>query len=321
MKKVKVGLIGAGYMGRNHARILSEESGFDFVGIYDPDSDRAGLVAKEFDAEVFETAEMLLESVEAVIIATPSSLHKDISLMAADRGVHALVEKPLATNSRDAREIQEVFDQKGLVLSVGHIERFNPSFKELQKIVDPAKVFFLEACRFSPYVSSGRITDTSVIEDLMIHDVDLICALMGDRKITSVQAKGEPVMSKRTDFATCVMDFDGKAHAVINSSRVSQNKERTIIVHTSEGCIRADLLTRTIEIQKSTNMIVNLTEDNSYKQDSIVQKVYVPIVEPLRAELDAFYNAVTGQGPNCVDGKVGVRAIEICEEVAGLISR
>ena len=260
----------------------------------------------------------MLDNVDAVIVAVPSSLHKDVALKAAEHGVHALVEKPLATTSEDAEAIVRAFQEKNLKLAVGHVERFNPVFRELQKLVKLEDIFYIEANRYSPFSGSGRITDTSVVEDLMIHDVDLVCALMdgGGQKVTSIHGRGETVKSGQTDFATCLMDFDGKAHAVVNASRISQNKERMIIVHTANSCIYADLLAKTLNIYKSTNLTVDLSRDNSYVQDGLIQKVYVPIEEPLRAELVAFYNSVVSDAPIAVDGNAGINAIKICEEVA-----
>lgn len=313
---LKIGVIGTGHMGRNHVRNLSEEKRFDFIGIYDANREQARDVAAKYDVMAFETVDKLLEKVEAAVIAVPSSLHKEIAIKAAEHNVHALVEKPLATTSKDAKAIVNIFKERNLKLAVGHIERFNPVFRELKKLTAPDKIFYVEACRYSPFSGSGRITDTTVVEDLMIHDVDLVCALMDGRKLTSLHGRGEAIVSGQTDFATCLMDFGGKSHAIVNASRISQNKERSITVHTKDSCIHADLLAKTLEIYKSTNLIIDLAKDNSYKQDGVVQKIYVPIEEPLRTELVAFYNSVVNGKPIEADGEVGVRAIEICEEVS-----
>lgn len=315
LKTLKIGVIGTGNMGRNHVRNLVAEKKFEMVGFYDVDQKQASETLQRYGTRAFESIEALLDEVEAVVIAVPSSLHKDVALLAAERGVHALVEKPLATTCEEALIIRQVFEEKGLTLAVGHIERFNPVFKELKKLVESEDIFFIEACRFSPYSNSGRITDASVVEDLMIHDVDLVCALMDGKEVTSIHGRGESVRSKRTDFATCIMDFGGKAHAVINASRVSQNKVRTITVHTAEGCICADLLAKTLEIYKSTNMTMDLTRDNSCRQEGIVQKFYVPIEEPLRTELIAFYESVVNHAPVIVSGEAGINAIKVCEQV------
>ena len=316
MEALRVGVIGAGHMGSHHVRNLSEEKRFDLVGIYDSNIEQAKIVAEKYDVTAFETADDLLKSVEAVVIAVPSSLHKEVAMKAVEHNVHALIEKPLATSGEDAELISRSFQEKNLLLSVGHIERFNPVFMELKKLTDPDDIFYIEACRYSPYSGSGRITDATVIEDLMIHDVDLVCALMEGRKVTSIDGRGEAVMSGQIDFATCLMDFGGRCHAVVNASRVSQCRKRSITVHTKDRCIHADLLARTLEIHQSTNMTVDLKKGDSYKQDGIVQKVFVPTDDPLRTELVTFYNAVANGIPVEVSGDVGVRAIEICEAVA-----
>jgi predicted dehydrogenase len=316
MEKLKVGVIGTGHMGRNHVRNLAEEKRFDFVGIFDANQELVKDIAAKYDVKAFESMDDLLDAVDAVVVAVPSSLHKEIALQVAEKGVHALVEKPLATTSEDAEVIVEAFKSKNLKLQVGHIERFNPVFRELQKLVNSKDIIYIEACRYSPFSGSGRITDTSVVEDLMIHDVDLVCALIDGKDVTSIHGRGESIRSDRTDFATCLLDFGGKAHAIVNASRISQNKERSITVHTADSCIYADLLAKTLEIYKSTNLTVDLTKDNSYKQDGVVQKVYVPIEEPLRAELVAFYESVVNGVPISADGEIGVKTIKICEEVA-----
>ncbi len=308
-------------MGRNHVRVLSEDKRFELIGIYDSDPEQAIFIATKYGLEAFNSVDELLEEVEAVVIAVPSSLHREIALQAAKKNVHALVEKPLAITSEDAEVIVEEFKERNLKLAVGHIERFNPVFRELKKLTSTDKIIYVEACRYSPFSGSGRITDTSVVEDLMIHDVDLVCALMAGEKLTSIHGRGESVASGQIDFATCLMDFGGESHAIVNSSRISQNKERSIIVHTKDSCIHADLLAKTLEIYKSTNLTIDLSKDNSYKQDGVVQKIYVPIEEPLRSELISFYEAVENDAPIEADGEVGVRAIRVCEEVVSRAKR
>ena len=316
IKTLKIGVIGTGHMGRNHVRNLSEEKRFDLIGIFDTDIMQAKDVAAKYNVKAFDTLDELLDEAEAVVIAVPSSLHKEIALKVASHNVHALVEKPLATTSSDAKIIADAFAEKKLKLAVGHIERFNPVFRELRKLTNPDRVFYIEACRYSPFSGSGRIKDTTVVEDLMIHDVDLVCALMEGREPTSIHGRGEALTSGHTDFATCLMDFGGRTHAIVNASRISQNKERSITVHTEESCIHADLLAKTLEIYRSTNLTVDLAHDNSYRQDGIVQKIYIPIEEPLRAELISFYESIENGAPIEADGEVGIRAIRICEEVA-----
>lgn len=261
-----------------------------------------------------------MDSVEAVVVAVPSSLHKEIGLMAAEHGVNTLIEKPLALNSADAQILSDAFQSKNLKLQVGHIERFNPVIIELNKILNNDEVFYIEAHRYSPFSSSGRITDTSVVEDLMIHDIDLVFHLMHPRRVTDIRANGEAIQSNMIDFATCMLDFGEKAHAVVNASRVSQGKERAINIHTKDSVINADLLTRSLMITKNTDLEIDAQNSFTYKQAGLVQRIFIPDAEPLRSELIAFQKAVKENAPISADGDVGVEAVKICEEVSRRIN-
>ena len=315
MDKLKIGVIGTGHMGVNHVRNLSDEKRFDLVGIFDADINRAKEIAGEYDTKAFESLDDLLDNVDAVVVAVPSSLHKEVGLKVAEKGKHALIEKPLATNSADAKEISEAFKKKGLKLQVGHIERFNAVVQEMKSILKGKEIFYIEARRYSAFSGSGRISDVSVIEDLMIHDIDIVCDLMEPSEVTDIRGNGESIRSDLVDFATCMIDFSSNAHAVINASRVSQEKERKIEVHTADSIVSADLLTKTLTITQNTEMIIESADSGKYKQDAVVQKVFVPILEPLRAELKSFYEAVVNDAKILVDGDVAARAIGICEKV------
>lgn len=319
MNRLKTGVIGCGHMGCNHVRILSEEFCFELVGIYDKSEKQAEKISEQFHVKAFKTPEKLLEETEAVVIAVPSSLHREMALLAAEHHVHALVEKPIALNVADAELIVKKFREEGLKLAVGHVERFNPVIVELEKILNNVQVFFMEAHRYSPFSGSGRITDTSVVEDLMVHDIDLVCGLMNPYRVTDIRGNGEKIRSERIDFATCMLDFGENAHAVIDASRVSQNKERSLTVHTKDCCIYADLLTRTLSISRNTNIVVDGLNANTYTQDSVVQKIFVPSREPLREELLSLYDSIVQDGPVKVDGEAGLEAVKICEEVVGRI--
>ena len=200
-------------------------------------------------------------------------------------------------------------------LQVGHVERFNPVINELIKIMENDQIFFLEAHRYSAYDAGGRIKDASVVEDLMIHDVDIVCRLMEPHKVKKITGRGEKILSKRVDFATAMLDFDCNAHAIINVSRVSQEKERTLDILTKDSFIQADLLNKTLTIAQRTNLTMEGHLPGVYKQDSLIQKVFIPNVEPLRMEIRAFYESIVEDSPILVDGEAGLRAIEICEAV------
>lgn len=315
MRQLKIGVIGTGHMGKNHVRILSEERNqFDLVGIYDEDQSRAEKIASQYKTLAAETADSLLDQVEAVVIAVPSSLHTKLGLAAAEHRVHALIEKPLTVNAQEAERLAYVFAAQGLKLAAGHVERFNPVVIELAKILKHEQIISIEARRYSPY--DGRITDASVVEDLMIHDVDLVCSLMEGHQVVQSIGLGQVVKSGRLDFVQGMLKFDNGVQAGISASRVTEDKVRELQIHTHNSFIRANLLTKTLQVNKNASMIIDEGQENSYKQDSITQQIFVPIVEPLRAELMSFYHAVVNNCPVEVDGLAATKAIAICESIA-----
>ena len=321
MEKLKVGVIGCVHMGSHHVRNYSMELGyFNLIGVYDTDMKQAEKVANQYSTKAFGDIDLLLSAVDAVSVAVPSSLHKEIGLKVAQHNVHALIEKPIALNNEEAQILCQAFEEKNLKLQVGHIERFNPVITELEKFLDKDKIFFIEAHRYGPFSGNGRITDTSVVEDLLIHDIDLVCHIMAGIQVTDVRANGEKIQSNNIDFVTSMLNFGECAHAIINASRVSQNKERTICIHTKDSCIYADLLTRTLTISKETDLTIDGSGDSSYRQNGIVQKIFVPIQEPLRRELLSFYSSIIDGTPIVVTGQMGINAIRICEKVIDRIN-
>lgn len=316
MKKVKMGVIGVGNMGSNHVRIIcSEDSRFELVGLYDIDASGAKAVAERFKTKLYTDVYSLLNDIDAVSIAVPSTMHKMYGELAAINHVHALIEKPLAVTSSDAKDLTDNFKKNDALLQVGHVERYNPVIIELKKIIEKENPFFIEVHRYAPFTGSGRITDTSVIEDLMIHDIDIVCHLMWPKLVTDIRANGEIIKSDKIDFATCMLDFGDKAHAILSTSRVFQGKERRIELHSENAFITADLLERKLQISKSTELYIDTKGRNSYKQDGIVQKVYVPIEEPLREEFISFHKSITEGLPVEMGGYEAIQAIEICEEI------
>ena len=192
--KVKVGVIGAGNMGKNHIRLAREmNNDFEFVGVFDPDKERIKMLG--LSGCCFETEDALIEAADAVIVAAPSSLHKRLALKVAAEGKHLLVEKPIALSAADGQEIVDAFANTKQVLQVGHVERFNPVVLELEKIVKNEEVVAVHIERCSPM--DRRISDTDVVYDLMIHDVDiLVNGLMADANVESVTSLGAKVYSE-----------------------------------------------------------------------------------------------------------------------------
>lgn len=317
---VRIGVIGAGSMGRNHVRILSTEKDlFEFVGIYDADPARAKDVSGQYSVTAFSTAEALMEQVDAVVIAVPSSLHRAAALEAAGHGLHALVEKPLALTQGEAVEIAEAFRTAGRILAVGHVERYNPVVTELYKLLQHEQVLAAEVRRYGPF--NGRITDADVVQDLMIHDIDLICNVLFPEIPYRLSAVGSVVKSGRLDLVQSLFRFENGAIANVSASRVTENKIREIAVHTNQSFIVADLLNRSLSVTRNTNLVIDAGKESAYRQDSVTQRIFVPMVEPLRAELLDFHRCITQECAPAANGAAACRAISICEEIIGQAER
>ena len=316
MEKLRIGVIGAGNMGRNHVRILSSEKrNCEFVGFFDADEKRAGEVSRQFSVRAFPSAQALMEQVDAVTVAAPSSKHKEIAIEAAGRGLHALVEKPLALTAEDAREISDAFAAARRVLMIGHVERYNPVVTELCKLVRHEKITALEVRRYSPY--NGRINDADVVQDLMIHDIDLVCNVLMQAEPKGVYAVGESTLSGKLDFVQSLMQFDSGIVAGVGASRITQSKVREIVVHTDCSYILADLLGRSLSVMRNTNLVIDEGKESAYRQDSVIQRVFVPMVEPLHMELTDFMDCVIQNREPMADGPAACRAIGIAEIISG----
>ena len=315
---IKIGIIGAGNMGKNHIRLARElNNEFEFVGVHDPDEAR--ISALGLSDYYYDTEDELINSADAIIIAAPSSLHKNIALKVAVGGKHLLVEKPIALSAPDAQEVVDAFDGTEQVLQVGHVERFNPVILELEKIVKNEDVVAVHIERCSSM--DKRISDTDVVYDLMIHDVDiLVNGLMSNTSVNSVVSQGMKVYSPNyMDYVESLFRFDNGVIGSVISSRTTENKIRRIQVHCRNSFIDADLLNRTLTISRKTTYKLDIGYDPVYRQENIVEKVFVSNEEPLRAELKHFYECISEGKPAKTSGKAAVRAVQVLDKIKGQI--
>ncbi|MEK6235543.1 MAG: Gfo/Idh/MocA family oxidoreductase, partial [Planctomycetales bacterium] len=203
MKPLRMGVIGTGHLGKFHARILSQTPGVELVGVADASAEAAEKVAAEHGVEAFSDWESLAARVDAAVLAVPTTLHHQLGAPLLENGIHLLIEKPLAATSKDALALADLAEQRGLVLAVGHVERFNPAWTALQgQLSDPK---YVEANRLSGY--TFRSTDVGVVLDLMIHDLDLLLSLVG-RPVREVEALGVSLFGKHEDAANARITFD-----------------------------------------------------------------------------------------------------------------
>lgn len=312
--KVRIGVVGAGNMGKNHIRLAREMNNeFEFVGVFDPDKERVktlGLSDCCFDSE-----EALIEAVDAVIVAAPSSLHKSIALKVAAAGKHLLLEKPIALSAADGQEIVDAFANTKQVLQVGHVERFNPVVLELEKIVKNEDVVAVHIERCSPM--DKRISDTDVVYDLMIHDVDILLnGLMADANVVSVSSLGAKTYSEKyMDYVESLFRFDNGVVGSVVSSRTTESKIRRIQLHCKSAYIDADLLHRTLTISRKTAYTLDVGYDPAYRQENVVERVFVSNEEPLRAELKHFHDCIEENKPAKTSGKSAVKSVKILDTI------
>lgn len=315
MNQINVGVIGAGSMGKNHLRLYSELPQFNLVGYFDP-SDNSSQYASLYATTQFSTIDELLEKVDAVSVAAPSSLHKEIGLHVASKKKHALIEKPLALNYTDAKLLAEAFKDAGTILMVGQIERFNPVVSELAKILSTEEdVVAINIQRCSPW--NGRISDADVIQDLMIHDIDLLINLLDSSKVEKVSAFGRIVKSEKNqiDYAQAILQFSSGAISSLVASRITEDKIREIVIHTKDSLISANLLNQSLTITKRTNY-TDSHHSALYKQENITERVFVSPVEPLKQEIVTFADAINGSSMDYfVSGESACESIRILEEI------
>ena len=296
------GLAGAGAMGRNHARVISTLPKVELAAVYDADFGRAKEIAKQYDALPVRTLEELSQHCEAISVAVPTVAHLKVGGELMKRGAHILMEKPIAGTLEEARKLVEIAQQEKRVLAIGHIERFNPVMKTLEKQVGYPR--FIEAQRLSPFPK--RSLDIGVVLDLMIHDIEIILHLVG-ASVISVDAVGIPVVTKHEDIANARLRFENGAVANLTASRISSDKLRKIRTFQGDAYLSLDYQNQEGHIVKKG--LLGLDK----------KKVPVEKGEPLYLELLSFAQAVREQRDPEVTGQQGLEALRLALEITDQI--
>ena len=222
-KKVKIGVVGAGHLGKHHIKHLSNHSLVDFVGFFDTDQDNAQLVSKKFNVESFDNENDLIEASEGINIVTPTETHYDIAIKCLEKKKDIFIEKPITNTSEQAKKIIALSEKNQNIVQVGHIERFNPTIKQLKKVITAPHCIEIE--RLAPFQTRG--TEVPVILDLMVHDIDLVLSMVNE-KIENIEASGAKMMSQTVDIAHAQIRFINGVVANLKSSRIAQNYVRKI---------------------------------------------------------------------------------------------
>lgn len=302
---MKIGVVGTGTMGKNHARVYSEIKGVEDVYVFDMNGNNTAAMRK-MGLIVCDSMKELFDCVDATSICVPTKYHLDVTKAAIENNVHCLIEKPVATSVKEGEELLDLIKDKNLIVGVGHIERFNPIVNEIcRMIINP---FFVEMRRHNP--SSSRITDSSVVEDLMIHDIDVIFNVLFRTKNYKIYSGGN------CDMCKAMVIFD-KSTVSISASRKSCKKIRTIYIEDENFTIEGDFMTQ--EIYTYWKPETYGIERDKYTQENIIEKILVNKVEPLKLELGTFVDCVKKRTEFPITIEQALNNIKICEEIkAGL---
>jgi predicted dehydrogenase len=305
-----IGVIGVGNMGQHHTRVLSFLKDVELVGVSDVNVERGLDVASKYRVRFFEDYRDLLTHVDAVCIAVPTRLHHAVGMTCLQAGVHVLIEKPIAASIKEAESLVNGAAQSHCILQVGHIERFNPAFQELSKVLKTEELLALEAHRMSPY--SDRANDVSVVLDLMIHDIDLLLELVASQVVRLTASGSRASGSGYLDYVTATLNFANGIVATLTSSKVTHRKMRSIVAHCKNSLTEADFLNNEILIhRKTTAHYVTDYGQVLYRQDGLIEKVYTSNIEPLHAELEHFVNCVRGGNMPSVGGEQALKALRL----------
>jgi UDP-N-acetylglucosamine 3-dehydrogenase len=295
----RVGVVGVGVMGSNHARVISELPGVELAGIVDIDQHQARNVSRSLGCRAFETLDALLErGVDAATIAAPTHLHHDLALTCIRRGVHVLIEKPIASNAEEGRSLIAAARRARVTLMVGHVERFNPAVQAIKETLRGEEILSIAITRVGPF--PPRMSNVGVVIDLAVHDIDLI-RWFTDSEIIEMQPQLSSAVAEREDIALLQFRTASGVLAHINTNWLTPFKARTAHVATRKKYVMGDLLTRQV------TECFGFKPDGSYS----MRHLSVGYAEPLRAELQAFIEAVRCGTTPAVSGEEGVASLDI----------
>src|SRR5579872_2758378 len=298
-RTLRVGVIGVGVMGSNHARVFTGLPGAELVAVADPDRKQAEFVARTLGCAAVATVDELLNlKIDAVTIAAPTHLHRDLALAAIARGVHVLVEKPIASNVEEGRAIVAAAERAGVTLMVGHVERFNPAVQAIKEAIRGEDILSIAITRVGPF--PPRMSNVGVVIDLAVHDIDLI-RWFTDSEIVEVQPQLSNAMAEREDIALLQFRTASGVLAHINTNWLTPFKARTVHVATKRKYVIGDLLTRQV------TECYGFQPDGSYS----MRHLSVGHAEPLRSELMAFIKAIRNRTPPAVSGEEGVASLAV----------
>ena len=316
---IKVAVIGAGMMGKNHLKTYKSLPGVELVGVYDIFSDAAKAAAETFGIKAFSSMEEVAANVDAVSVVTTSVTHCNVGQFFLNKGIHCLMEKPLACSEEECRILIDAAKANNVVLLVGHIEQFNPAVEQMHKILsDSTRIRSLTAQRMS--AASGRITDVDVSMDLMIHDIEVIQSLVKSPVVnvnaSAVKTSDQP---EGKNYITALVEFENGVTANLTASRITQARVRTLTVTTDTNYIDMDFINQSINVHSQGRMPYVNQEDipewMHYGLKGSVEQLFIPTNQPLSAELGHFLACIRGEATPRITGEMALNALKVIWQV------
>ncbi|MCC6864648.1 MAG: Gfo/Idh/MocA family oxidoreductase [Ignavibacteria bacterium] len=323
--RIKIGLAGCGHLGKIHIKLLKEIAEDDkntvFCGVYDINNDIINAVSTEFNIDTFGSLAELLSSVNALVIVTPTSSHFEIASKAIEKNINLFIEKPVTSSLEEAEKLINQAEGKEIKIQVGHVERFNPALTALDKF--DIKPMFIEAHRLAQFNPRG--TDVSVVQDLMIHDIDIILHL-AKSKVKKIDANGVAVISDEIDIANARLTLESGCVANLTSSRISLKKMRKMRVFQNNAYISVDFLNNKSEVFKLTE--IDVPDEGMTFQLTDKKKIiyFEPKPEnseklnPIKNELESFITSIRENKQVKVTLNAGKEAVEVADEILKIIN-
>ncbi len=314
---LKVGVLGAGHLGKIHLRLLKESKKYQLIGFYDPDIITGQKVASEFGYKYFENINDLIQEVDVIDIVTPTLYHFDSAKKAIESGKHVFIEKPITTNLKEANELLMLSKKHQIKGQVGHVERFNPAFTAVKDVIKSP--MFIETHRLAEFNPRG--TDVPVVLDLMIHDIDAILSVVNS-KVTQINASGVSVISQSPDIANARLEFENGCVANLTASRISLKNMRKSRFFQKDAYISIDFLDKKVEVVKMKDAPDNPGDFDMILQNAEGEKKQIyfenPSIDPNNAildELESFADAIVNNTTPIVTLEQGTEALKVALEI------
>ncbi len=323
MSLIKIGLIGVGYLGKIHLKLLKENQNIDFIGFHEIDEDISNQITSEFAVKSFPNLDELIDLCDGLVIVTPTSTHYKIAKKCLDKGKHIFLEKPITATIHEAEEIVKLANVKNLKIQVGHIERFNSALLSLEKYLLEPK--FIQTDRLAQFNPRG--SDVAVVLDLMIHDIDIILSLVKS-EVKDIKASGVSVVSDNLDIANARIEFENGAVANVTASRISQKKMRKMRIFQRDAYLSLDFTTGTSEVFR-------LIEPNADIKDGFInfgeigvgeKKKFIIYEQPEQVKINAmqheqnlFVKSILENSRPIVNGEDGLQALRVAELIINKI--